>query len=346
MGLGTAFQVGSRTVPSKAAVLQHHSASMRRKPQCKAVLATEGIIVHEYQDMVPGQLVKRYKRFLADIQFQQPHHHSQDGEAAAPEPVVVHCPNTGPMTGLLDRPMAPALCSMSSGAKRKYRHTLEAVQPAPGSAWVGVHSALANKMVAEALRLGVLQEQVGPVQAVRPEVAYGQGGKSRVDFMLTRPDGGLAYLEVKSVTLAEQYGSTTDKIALFPDTVSDRAQRHVQELTRMVQSGQEAICVFVIQRGDCSWFAPCWEKDPQYARLLGQAVEAGVKVVAMCCSLDMPADVVVDEEGAVQGGGPLSATVRYTGPAKVDLQYKQQSAQQEQQAKGKARGRKRKAVGS
>ncbi|KAG1666315.1 hypothetical protein FOA52_004797 [Chlamydomonas sp. UWO 241] len=268
--------------------------------------------LHRYEGMVQGMLMRRYKRFLADVVLQR------EGGAADLEATVVHCPNTGSMEGLLDRPGdTAALCSIHTGSNRKYVHTLEALRPGgPGSAWVGVHAALANCMVRAALEGGVLEQQVGLFSELQPEVKFGAGGKSRVDFMLTRPAQPgrppvMAYLEVKSVTLAEPHVDRPGtSIALFPDTVSERAQRHVTDLMSAAASGHDALCVFLIQRGDCDRFAPDWLRDPTYAQLLGEAAAAGVVCVALRCELT--------PDGA---GG---AAFTFLGMADVDLEYRRE----------------------
>ncbi|PNH10688.1 Sugar fermentation stimulation [Tetrabaena socialis] len=289
------------------------------------------------------------------------------------------------MTGLLDWPLAPVVCSTSSAPKRKYPHTLEMIQASPGGAWVGVHSALANRLVEELLAKRLLP-QLGEWVEVKREVAYGDRG-SRVDLVLTRATGRRVYVEVKSVTLAEPYSQSNPpcdaaaaaadvaasspaaaagaaaaatsaaaaapaaaaagtsaaaagaaatpgrRIALFPDTVSERAQRHVRDLEDAVQGGHEAACVFVIQRGDCDVFAPCAAKDPLYAQLLRQAARNGVQVLALRTSLLPPSPPPPlppaggggDGSGGGDGGGggeaQHAAHVRYLGPAEVDLEY-------------------------
>eukprot|EP00884_Botryococcus_braunii_P015348 jgi/Botrbrau1/2497/Bobra.0226s0053.1 len=241
-----------------------------------------------------GVLIKRYKRFLADVLL--------DGES---EPTVVHCPNTGPMTGLLDRPMAPVLVSTSSNAKRKYRHTLELIQPEESGAYVGVHSAMANAVVAAFLSSGIFSAEL-PHVSVRREVADPQVRGTRIDFVLEGPGGKLVYVEVKSVTLAEALPGQAKKIALFPDTVSQRALRHTQHLTQVVRDGHGAVLLFVIQRGDCEMFAPCHVKDPAYGKAVLEAVQAGVQVLALRCSWHLSAC-------------HTSATLVYDGQAEVDL---------------------------
>jgi sugar fermentation stimulation protein len=151
-------------------------------------------VVHTYDALLPAVLTARYKRFLGDVTF--------PGEASA---AVVHVPNTGPMTGLVDSLPAAALLSRSDNPSRKYAHTLEWMQPAAGDSWVGVHSAKANAMVARLLALRAFP-QLLPYTSVKAEVRYG-AEKSRVDFVLEREEEGAVastcYTEVKSVTLAE-----------------------------------------------------------------------------------------------------------------------------------------------
>ncbi|EIE20991.1 SfsA-domain-containing protein [Coccomyxa subellipsoidea C-169] len=258
-------------------------------PAATAERASTGI-VRRIDSLVTGRLVKRYKRFLADVQVTSEH-------------TVVHCPNTGPMTGLLDFPMANVWLSTSANAKRKYAHTLEAIQPDPHGPWVGVHSASANGIVHEMLQQQLLADLL-PYAGIRQEVKYGEGGKSRVDFVLETPDGGSMYVEVKSGGASEH----APKIALFPDTVSDRAQRHVRDLMGIVAAGGQAVMVFIIQRGDCAYFGPCHAKDPTYGKLVIEAAAMGVRVIALRCGL---------EGDAANGRG----IVRYIGPAQVMLQH-------------------------
>lgn len=240
---------------------------------------------------------------------------------------VVFCPNTGPMTGLLDNLPCPAKLSVSDKPGRKYRyafphtvavapalhrHTLEWVQPQPDSpTWVGVHSARANHYVTAMLNRGLLQPLLGVSRghSTRREVPYGT--RSRVDFVLEGGDCSM-YVEVKSVTMT-QHG-----VAVFPDTVSTRAQQHARELTalltastqgnkrRRLEVGEEgttgkgtkrAAMLFVVQRDDAEAFAPCRVKDPEYAALCVAAKAAGVQLVAVAIRLD--------EHGAVRFVGEL-----------------------------------------
>lgn len=245
----------------------------------------------------PCMLHRRYKRFLGDVSF---------GNA---ETVVVHVPNTGPMTGLLDHLPAKALVSTSSNPKRKYKHTLEWMMDGHGT-WVGVHSAKANAMVAALLDAQVLKDLL-PISYTRyarevslPCLNSGEfsnkrksasSSSSRIDFELVDDVSGKTCLvEVKSVTMMVEDAGSRERVAVFPDTKSERAQRHVRELTNMVSTkGAHAAMIFLIQRGDCGSFSPCFEKDPEYAALVSEAVEAGVRVLPVVVDLVLETSTVI-----------------------------------------------------
>ena len=206
-----------------------------------------------------GYLVRRYKRFLADVK-------TDDGSI-----LTVHCPNPGSMLGC-NTPGAAVRCSSSDDSRRKLRHTLEMIRC--GRCWVGVHPVRANQLVARALKANVLSTLQGYAQ-VRREVDVGRG--SRLDFCLHghRPDARPAYLEVKSASLAE--GSR----ARFPDSVTERGRRHVETLARLHRDGARAGLLFVVQRADCDCVEPADDIDPAYGRALRQAVREGVEVWAV-----------------------------------------------------------------
>ncbi|KAK9811449.1 hypothetical protein WJX72_004075 [[Myrmecia] bisecta] len=289
-------QDAATSKPARVERMQLNPAPLPGQPAGQQPLQLP-VVVHTYPLLVDVRLNKRYKRFLADVQVTA----ADDTKTV----VTVHCPNTGPMTGLLDWPLAPACLSVSENAKRKYAHTLEMVQDARGT-WVGVHPAHANNIVKSMLRSMLIPELL-PYDSIQAEVKYGKDGKSRVDFLLKRPTTlSSVYAEVKSVTLAADKPEGPGRIALFPDTVSDRAQRHMRELISMVESGHEAAVVFLIQRDDCDVFAPAHAIDPKYGQLLLQAAAAGVKVVALRCRMDPNAG---------------TGQVQYLGPAKVELEY-------------------------
>jgi sugar fermentation stimulation protein A len=214
-----------------------------------------------------GRLVQRYKRFFADVAL-------DTGEA-----ITAHCPNPGAMLGL-NQPGLPVWVSRSDNPKRKLAYTLELVEADGGL--VGVNTMLPNRLVAEALAGRVITELAG-YPAVRPEVKY--GAASRVDFLLSGPDRPSCWLEVKNVHL-----SRTPGLAEFPDCVAARSTRHLKELEAMVAAGDRAVALFVVQRTDCESFSACRELDPDFARGLDHAADAGVEALVYVC--DMSTDRV------------------------------------------------------
>ena len=205
-----------------------------------------------------GRLVRRYKRFFADVR-------TDDGRT-----LTVHCPNPGSMLGL-STPGAAVRCSTSDNPKRRLRHTLEMIRI--GRAWVGLHTLRANAVAARALEAGIVRE-LAAYREIRREVRVGD---SRLDFALARRPGDrrLAYVEVKSVTLAD------GRLALFPDSVTVRGRRHLEALTRLRRGGSRAVLLFVVQRADCDCVAPAEAIDPGYARALRAAARAGVEILAI-----------------------------------------------------------------
>lgn len=206
--------------------------------------------------------LRRYKRFLADVQL-------ADGQV-----ITVHCPNTGAMTNCLV-PNSPCWISESANPKRKYRFTWE-VATVPGDHKAGVNTARANPLVEEGIRNGLVHQLQGYDSLLR-EVRYGEE-RSRIDFKLSghadRP-GQDCFVEVKSVT----YGLEGGK-GVFPDAVSDRARRHLRELIGMAAAGHRAVLFFCVQHSGISWVEPADEVDPLYGATLRDAVAAGVEVLA------------------------------------------------------------------
>ena len=206
-----------------------------------------------------GRLVRRYKRFLADVE-------TADGRR-----LTVHCPNPGSMLGCAT-PGAAVRCSTSDDPRRRLAHTLEMIRV--GRAWVGLHTLRANAVAARALELGAIPELEGYAE-LRREVAVGR--HTRLDFRLdAHPrDRRPCWLEVKSVTLAQ------GRVALFPDSVTERGRRHTETLARLRRRGARAVLLFVVQRADCDRVRPADELDPAYGRALRRAVRAGVEVLAV-----------------------------------------------------------------
>ena len=214
-------------------------------------------LIYRYSPLFLGRLIKRYKRFLADIEL-------ETGET-----ITAHCPNTGPMTGV-SIPDAKVLVSKSDNPKRKLAYTWEAI--AINSVWVGTNTAIPNRVIKLALQQKLFPE-LADYDTVRSEVPYGKDKKSRVDFLLSgNDDKSVIYIEVKSVTLSK------GKLALFPDTVTTRGQKHLKELTDLVPEAR-AVMLYFINRGDCDRFAPSDTCDPLYGELLRSAVAKGVEVL-------------------------------------------------------------------
>jgi sugar fermentation stimulation protein A len=212
--------------------------------------------------LLAATLVRRYKRFLADVTL-------DDGRC-----ITVHCPNTGAMQGCA-APGSRVWLSHSDNARRKYAHTWELVRTA-GGAVVGIHSARANLLVREALEAGRIPELSGYAQ-LRAEVKFGQEA-SRADFVLEPgrgPRRRRCVVEVKSVTAVRQTG-----IAEFPDAVSRRASRHLRELAVAVAGGNRAVLLYCIQRDDVRAVRAAAEVDPGYAEALARAMAQGVEVIA------------------------------------------------------------------
>ena len=210
--------------------------------------------------LTPARLVRRYKRFLADVVL-------EDGTKN-----TVHCPNTGAMLGC-DEPGSRVWLAHSDNPRRKYAHTWEIVET-PGGVAVGINTARTNGLVREALVGGLIAElrALGPIES---EVRVGEG-RSRIDFRLLDPAGGPAcYLEVKNVTAVVEQG-----VALFPDAVSTRATRHLRELVELGQEGHRSVLCFCVQRADVEVVRPAVEIDPAYAEALAEAHRAGVELLA------------------------------------------------------------------
>lgn len=202
-------------------------------------------------------LVRRRMRFLMDVVF-------DDGTEA-----TAHCANTGSMLGV-NRPGARCLVLDSDNPTRKLRYTLQAVRV--GRTWVGAHPILANTIGREAIEAGMV-DGVGPVAEVRAEVAYGRA--SRADLMLRDREGTRWYVEIKSASMAEE------RVSMFPDAVTERGLKHLDELIRVTKQGDRALMLFVATRDDVDVFRPAGHIDAAYAKRLGQAARQGVMVRAI-----------------------------------------------------------------
>lgn len=208
-------------------------------------------------------LLRRYKRFLADIRL------------PCGEEVTIHCANTGSMRNCIAEEQA-CWYSTSSNPKRKYSRSWE-IATTPDGDLAGINTARANTLVVEAIENGTIKELQG-YEALRTEVRYGEE-RSRIDVLLEQPGLPSCYVEVKSVTLREDAANCSNR-GLFPDSVSVRASKHVRELMVMKAAGHRAVLVFCVQHSGISSVAPADELDPKYGEVLRQGVAAGVEVLA------------------------------------------------------------------
>jgi sugar fermentation stimulation protein A len=210
----------------------------------------------KYGRLIKGRLVRRYKRFLADVEL-------SDGEM-----ITVHCPNTGAMTGCAE-PGSAVWLSTSDSKTRKYPHTWELVETAAGMACI--HSSLANRVVADAFRAG----QVAGFEdypGLRTEVKYGEG--SRVDLLL-EGEPGRVFVEVKCVTL-----HCGDGLGAFPDALSERGRKHIRELQAICDERTRAVMFFCVFHTGVSRVCAAGDIDPRYRDALADAMGQGVEVLS------------------------------------------------------------------
>lgn len=206
--------------------------------------------------LVPATLIRRYRRFLADIRLEG------GGEATA------HCPNPGSMSGLAE-PGTRIWAEPNDDPGRKLNYGWRLVDHENGH-FTGVDTSFPNKLVRHAIANGKIPE-LATCDTALPEQKY--GGNSRIDFLLKKEGMPDTYLEIKSATLCRTPG-----LAEFPDSVTGRGAKHMLELTGMVQAGYRAIVLFLVQRTDCTAFAVAKDIDPVYSDAFNLARKAGVEV--------------------------------------------------------------------
>jgi sugar fermentation stimulation protein A len=209
------------------------------------------------QPLRAGRLIKRYKRFMADVEL-------DDGEV-----VTAHCPNSGSMATCKD-PGQPVRLLYVDSPKRKLKYTWELYHS--GQGWVGINTQRPNALVAEAIEAGEVPELRG-YGKLRREVKYGQN--SRVDILLEEEGEAPCFVEVKNCTLLAPDGRIR-----FPDAVTERGRKHLDELIQTVQEGNRAVMFFLVNREDGDGFGPADHIDPAYGRRLREAAEAGVELLA------------------------------------------------------------------
>lgn len=212
--------------------------------------------------LVCGRLIKRYKRFLADVEL-------ESGEV-----VTAHCANSGSMLGLKEEGNRVWL-SVSDNPARKLKYSWELVEVA--GVPVGINTSLPNRLVEEAILDGTIAELSG-YETLRREVKYGKN--SRIDILLADGARPNAYVEVKNVTLMREAG-----LAEFPDAVTARGAKHLDELADMVDQGHRAVMVYLVQYPSSERFRLARDIDPAYAQAFEAARGRGVEAVAYVCDI-------------------------------------------------------------
>ena len=227
--------------------------------------------------LIKGKLIKRYKRFFIDV-------NTENGV------VTAHCPNTGSMKGLLDTDNIVWL-SKTNNPKRKLKFTWELVMDNKSKTLVGINTQSPNKIVHEALLNNILKNFKG-YEKIRKEVKY--GNNSRIDFLLEGKENNPCFIEVKNVHYCPENG-----LAKFPDSVTSRGQKHLNELIEVKNQGNRAVMLYIVQREDCAKFGLASEIDPDYYELFKKALKKGVEVLCFSCkislssiSIDAPLEII------------------------------------------------------
>lgn len=215
------------------------------------------------QTLIPARLIRRYKRFLADVTL-------EDGRE-----VTVHCANPGSMMGLQE-PGTRIWLEPNDNPNRKLDYSWKLVE-LDGGHMAGIDTALPNRIVGESLDKGQIPE-LSEYPLVRSEVRYGNA--SRIDFLLSASGKADAYVEVKNVTLSRQTG-----LAEFPDSVTKRGTKHLHDLARMASQGYRAVMFYLVQRSDCRRFSLAEDIDPDYAKAYRAAKLAGVETLCYQAAL-------------------------------------------------------------
>jgi sugar fermentation stimulation protein A len=204
-----------------------------------------------------GRLVKRYKRFLADVQL-------ESGDL-----VTAHCPNTGSMNSCSDEGSIVWL-SKNDDPHRKLKWTWEFVEIASGL--IGVNTQRPNDIIAEAISHSRIQTLSG-YKTLKKEVKY--GSNSRIDILLEDPSHGRCFIEIKNTTMLN------GEIVMFPDAVTTRGLKHLEELGKITKAGDRAVMLFFINRPDGQFFSPAEGIDPKYTKGLREAANMGVEILAI-----------------------------------------------------------------
>ena len=235
----------------------------------------------KFPPLVEGVLIKRYKRFLAEVEL-------DNGQT-----VTAHCANTGPMKGVL-WPGGRVRLKYSPSPKRKLDWSWEQAEvPSHNElkkCWVGINTSMPNKLIRLLVEAECLEKQFGPISSLKAEVVYGVESKSRIDLLLnpaiSNKDDRKIFVEVKNTTWCE------NSLALFPDTITTRGQKHLKELMSIYPNSR-AVLIPCISRSDLELFAPGDKADPLYGELFREAVLHGVEVIP--CSFGFFSDQITWE---------------------------------------------------
>ena len=209
-------------------------------------------------ELISGLLIKRYKRFFADIKIKN-------------QIVTAHCPNTGSMQGLLNAGNKVWI-SKTDKPNRKLKYTLEIIES--GKSKVGVNTHSSNKIVYHALKNNLINE-LKDFREIKPEAKFGEN--TRFDFLVFKKKNK-AFIEVKNVTL-----SRNKKIAEFPDAITTRGLKHINELVKASKKNYKIFIIYLIQRDDCNSFTIAKDIDPYYANALAKAVKNKLKILCYDC---------------------------------------------------------------
>lgn len=226
--------------------------------------------------LFPGRLIKRYKRFLADIAL-------DSGEI-----ITAHCANSGALFGCT-APNLRVWVSYNPSPSRKLAYSWQIVEV--DGTHVGVNTSLPNSLAEEAILAGQIPELEG-YQSLKREVKYGEN--SRIDILLSHPEKPLCYVEVKNVHMRRNNGEQDGK-AEFPDSVTTRGTKHLRELEAVVAEGSRAVMLYIIQRNDCQHFTFAADIDPNYAKAAAQAFSNGVEAYAYQCNVS-PQGIEINEK--------------------------------------------------
>ena len=210
--------------------------------------------------LLQGTLIKRYKRFFADIKYKN-------------KTVIAHCPNSGSMLGLIDKGNK-VWFSASNNPKRKLKYTLEIIEVRNEK--VGINTFLSNKIVFEALNNKKITSLI-KFKNIKREVKFSDN--TRFDFFLSN-DKEKCFLEVKNVTLLRE-----EKIAEFPDAITSRGTKHLNELCNATKKGYQSYILYLIQRDNCDSFKIAEDIDKKYKDAFNKAIKSGVKILCYDCKL-------------------------------------------------------------